>query len=82
MAVHRDQLDLLSEPEGRTSGNPQSTSSGRPFLGVHFACCDVYNRIYINREQTAYVGRCPRCGGLVRFAVGPGGTTARLFRAE
>jgi hypothetical protein len=57
----------------------QQTSQSRPFLSVLFACCSVYQRIYRNAEGNAYVGRCPRCGKPVKFAVGAGGTHARQF---
>lgn len=74
------QLDLTSDP------NPPSDrgtdAAGRPFVGVNFGCCDIYHRIYINADRTAYVGHCPRCAKRVRLAVGPGGTSARIFRAS
>ena len=41
-------------------------------MGVHFACCHVYTRVYINRSQTAYVGRCPRCGRQARLRIRSG----------
>jgi hypothetical protein len=72
-------LDLSSgaePPASRVVPGP-----GGKFLGVHFMCCDVYARVYPNREQTAYEGRCPRCGKQVEFRIGAGGTDARFFQA-
>ena len=52
----------------------------RPFLGIRFACCDVYARVYLNRDGTAYQGACPRCLiKRVSILVGPGGTSDRFF---
>lgn len=53
----------------------------RRFLGVNFACCGVYSRVYANRENTAYCGNCPKCGKPVTFQIGPGGTDERFFTA-
>lgn len=73
-------LDLSSGGEpGR--GSSKSEGAGR-FLGVHFECCDVYSRVYPNREETAYVGHCPRCARRVQFLIGEGGTSERFFRAR
>ena len=69
-----------------SSGSPEDHSqtrgpTGRPYLGIHFACCDVYARVYINRDQTGYEGCCPKCLRKVRFQIGPGGTDSRMFTA-
>jgi len=54
----------------------------RRFLGIVFECCRVYARVYINRENTAYRGMCPRCGKRVQVKIGPDGTHSRFFTAS
>lgn len=71
-------LDVSSGGEEHPAKRPESGQ----FLGVHFECCDVYSRVYPNREQTAYVGHCPRCAKKVQFQIGEGGTSERFFRAR
>lgn len=70
-------LDLSSDPE------PTNASAGptkaRRFLGIQFACCSVYARVYVNPEGTAYVGNCPKCTKPVELKIGPGGTDSRFF---
>jgi len=66
-----------------TFKKPRSPSDGRRrFLGVHFRCCNIYLRIYTNREGTAYTGRCPRCGKNVCIPIGEGGVDSRFFEAQ
>ncbi|MCE9608450.1 MAG: hypothetical protein K8U03_26500 [Planctomycetia bacterium] len=78
-----ENLDLSSDPEdgdGKSraaSGHP----AGRPFLGVHFVCCDVYARIYVNREATAYQGHCPKCSRAIVVKIAYGGSDSRFFEA-
>jgi hypothetical protein len=55
------------------------TTEPRPYLGVQFACCSVYLRIYRSADGSGYRGACPRCGKPVHFAVGAGGTSVRTF---
>jgi hypothetical protein len=58
------------------------TDAGRHFVGIHFLCCEVYSRVYLNRQATAYEGNCPKCARPVRLSIGPGGTDTRFFTAE
>lgn len=62
--------------------DPGAASGARPYIGVEFACCGVYTRVYRRPEQTRYDCRCPRCLRMVTVHVGPQGTSNRFFRAE
>ena len=57
----------------------------RKFLGIFFSCCNVYGRLYQNKDGTAYVGRCPRCMRSIRVPIDSNsskGTNRRIFRAD
>lgn len=75
-----EHLDISSEPPQREPAGENETT-GRPFLGVHFACCGIYARVYLNAQRSSYDGQCPRCLRKVHFRVGPGGSDARFFTA-
>jgi hypothetical protein len=71
-----ENLDFSIGPE-----TPPPKGANRRFVGIHFACCDVYARIYVNQDQTAYEGRCPKCYREAKIRIGPGGTSDRFFTA-
>ncbi|MBN1982223.1 MAG: hypothetical protein JW795_11870 [Chitinivibrionales bacterium] len=60
------------------ASQPQQRNK-RSFLGIYFQCCSVYDRIYINKEKTAYKGTCPRCGKQVAVPIGKEGRSERFF---
>ena len=78
----RDYKIDLSTNAASADAAQQPTSGSRPFIGVRFACCDVYLRIYRSPDGMSYRGHCPRCAKAVNFVVGPGGTDARTFVVE
>ncbi len=71
-----EHLDLSSDAPCEEPASRQLTQ-GRRFIGIRFACCDVYTRVYVNRQGTAYQGNCPRCSKPVSVKIGPGGTDWR-----
>ncbi len=75
-----ENLDTTSESDPPEKGTGRQRA-GRRFVGMQFACCAVYARIYVNRSATAYVGNCPKCGKRVEVKIGPGGTDSRFFTA-
>ena len=52
------------------------------FLGVIFQCCNVYGRLYKNKEETYYTGKCPKCLKSVKVKIGEGGTKERFFKVD
>lgn len=60
-------------------GAPELEGRSKPFLMLWFSCANVYARGRRERDGSAYVGVCPKCGAGVRFPVGEGGTNQRMF---
>jgi hypothetical protein len=80
----RDDRDYKVEISslGGFAASGQGSAPRRAYLSILFACCNVYQRVYVNAAGDRYAGRCPRCGGLVQFRVGSGGTSQRMFIAR
>lgn len=64
----------------RTDSAGEGNGPRRRFLSIWFRCCHTYGRLYRNQDETAYEGRCPRCGVAVHALIGPEGTSQRVFR--
>jgi hypothetical protein len=86
-----EHLDLstdgpVGDDAGSTAGDRMPAAGagqgGKPFVGMHFTCCDIYTRIYLNTQRTMFYGHCPRCGRRVQIKVGPDGSDARFFTAS
>jgi hypothetical protein len=86
-----EHLDISSESStardaGLSASNLKAVGGagqgGRPFVGMHFTCCDIYTRIYLNTERTMFFGHCPRCGRRVQIKVSPDGSDSRFFTAS
>jgi hypothetical protein len=75
-----ERLDITDNPFDRDPST--GGAAGRNFVGIHFTCCDVYTRVYVNRDETAYEGNCPKCAKRVCLQIGPGGTDSRFFTAR
>lgn len=68
--------------EDREENSDTKFDTKANYLGIMFNCCNVYARIYKNKQGTAYVGRCPRCMRTIKVPIGEGGTNTRFFNAE
>jgi len=85
-----DPQDIVEIPGVPSNASPPTRSADggsikgprRRFLSVWFRCCHTYGRMYRNKDETAYVGRCPKCGAPVQALIGPGGTSQRFFEAR
>ena len=63
----------MKNKEGEKKGKEKE------FIGVVFKCCNVYSRIYLNQDKTAFVGWCPKCAAKLSVRVSPEGSPDRFF---
>lgn len=63
----------------------EKTAGGRrPHLGIHFRCCNAYGYVYKNKDGSAYVGGCPKCGRQLRVKISRDGSGSeqRIFQTN
>ncbi|GJQ25982.1 MAG: hypothetical protein HBSAPP02_10140 [Phycisphaerae bacterium] len=72
-------------PSGLVAGvvpaQESAAAASRPWIGIHFACCGHYIRVYRRPNETRYVAKCPNCHRRAVLKVAANGTSARIFRA-
>ena len=74
--------DYHVDIDGMAADDDGGSTQSRPWIGVRFDCCGVYQRIYRSPDGSVYRGRCPKCTRLVTAKVGPDGINCRFFTAE
>lgn len=62
-----------------TTENSNKRPGSKPFVGIHFKCCNIYSRIYLNKQHDAFVGWCPKCVKKVVLKISPDGEDSRFF---
>lgn len=75
-------LDIVAGEGGSASSDAPWGGSPRPFLMVTFTCANAYQRVYRSRDGTHYMARCPKCAKPMRFVVGEGGSSQRVFQVS
>lgn len=70
-------MDII-ESDSEVAGNLQER---KKFLGIYFACCNVYGRIY-NHSGTYYDGKCPICLRRLKIRIGSNGVSGRFLVAS
>ena len=60
----------------------ENSKPKRPYIGVHFKCCNIYKHIELNKAGTAFVGWCPKCAVKAEVQVSADGSESRFFTAD
>lgn len=57
----RERIDLSSDPRSQPKDGLEGEASRRPFVGIHFTCCNAYLRVYPEVTGKVKILNCPRC---------------------
>jgi len=82
MADSEDVVEIGGEVVGSGAGARGGGAVARPYLRLWFKCAQQYQRAYKSADGSAYSARCAKCMQMVRFRVGPGGTSQRSFNVS
>lgn len=74
------ELDVTEEDPRRGDRLPSTPPTPRPALQVYFQCANAYQKVLRAVDGHSYTARCPKCGMIKQFVVGPGGSDQRTFR--
>lgn len=76
-------MDLYDRDRNRKKAS-QRNREATPFLGIFFKCCKIYGRIYKDKSNRYYKGKCPKCGKFVTVPIGKNGegTSSRFFTSD
>lgn len=79
MADSEDVVEIGGRIVGSGASARVGEATARPYLRLWFKCAQQYQRAYKSADGSAYSARCVKCMQMVRFPVGPGGTSERSF---
>ena len=74
------ELDLREPDPWKGRSTTPGAGPSRPSLQVYFTCANAYQRVLRSFDGQSYTARCPKCGLVKHFLVGPGGSDQRTFR--
>ncbi len=60
---------------------PKEPNQPKPFINVHFRCCNIYARVHLNAQGNAFAGNCPRCCARLIIEAVEGGDPAKFWSA-
>ncbi|MEI7658005.1 MAG: hypothetical protein WCK33_08075 [Phycisphaerae bacterium] len=78
--MHGFELDVTEGDPWRGDQPASSPQAPRPALQVYFRCANAYQKVLRAVDGQTYTARCPKCGMVKQFVVGPGGSDQRTFR--
>lgn len=73
-----ESIDLSSDPRPRAGNDLEEANLRRPFVGIHFACCNAYLRVYPEVSGKVKILNCPRCARPLKVEFSEGGQDSQF----